>query len=66
LDSRRILVEQYKLFAEAIKNHGGNVVIVRLPDVGIFGNTHYAMADTNINEVSPVVAKWLKEQGLDN
>jgi hypothetical protein len=65
LDSRRILVEQYKLFAEAVKNHGGNVVTISLPDVGIFGNTHYAMADTNIKQVAPVVLKWLTEQGLD-
>jgi len=65
LDSRRILVEQYKLFAEAVKNHGGNVVTISLPDVGIFGNTHYAMADTNIKQVAPVVLNWLTEQGLD-
>jgi hypothetical protein len=65
LDSRRVLVEQYRLFAEAINNHGGNAVIVSLPDVGIFGNTHYAMADTNINQVAPVVSQWLKEEGLD-
>jgi hypothetical protein len=65
LDSRRILVEQYRLFAEAIKNHGGNVVTVSLPEVGVFGNTHYAMADTNIKKVAPIVLKWLKEQRLD-
>ncbi len=65
LDSRRVLVEQYKLFAEAINNHGGNAVTVSLPEVGVFGNTHYAMADTNIKKVAAVVSQWLKEKGLD-
>lgn len=65
LDSRRILVEQYKLFAEAIQRHGGNIVNVILPEVGVVGNTHYAMADTNINEVAAVVARWLKRERLD-
>ena len=65
IGSRRILVEQYKLFAEAVKNHGGNVMTMSLPDVGIFGNTHYAMADTNITQVSRFVSQWLKQERLD-
>jgi hypothetical protein len=66
LENRRVLVEQYRLFAEAINNHGGNVVAVKLPDVGVFGNTHYPYADTNINQVAAVVSQWLKEHGLDD
>ena len=65
LENRRILVEQYRLFAAAINNHGGNAVAVKLPDVCVFGNTHYPMADTNIKQVAPVVSLWLKNQGLD-
>ena len=65
LENRRILVERYRLFAEAIRNHGGNVVFVRLPEVGVFGNTNYPMADTNINRVAAVVSRWLREKGLD-
>lgn len=65
LENRRVLVEQYRLFAEAINNHGGNAVTVSLPDVGVFGNTHYPMSDTNINQVAAVVSQWLKKEGLD-
>jgi hypothetical protein len=65
LENRRLLVERYKLFAEALNNHGGNAVNVILPEVGVHGNTHYAMADTNIKQVAPVVLQWLKQQGLD-
>ena len=64
LENRRILVEQWRLFARAINSHGGNVVTIPLPSVGIFGNTHYPMADTNINQVAPVVLRWLSQQGL--
>jgi len=38
---------------------------VKLPEVGVFGNTHYPMSDTNINKVAPVVSLWLKQEGLD-
>ena len=33
--------------------------------LGLHGNTHYPMADTNINQVAPVVFQWLKQQKLD-
>jgi hypothetical protein len=65
LENRRILVEQWRLFARAINSHGGNVVTIPLPSVGIFGNTHYPMADTNINRVARVVSHWLTREGLD-
>jgi hypothetical protein len=66
IESRRILVEQYRLFAKAVNQHGGDVKNVILPDIGIRGNTHYPMADTNISTVSSrVVAQWLKQKGLD-
>lgn len=66
LDSRRILVEQYRLFADAINKHGGNATVVHLPEEGVSGNTHYAYADTNINEVAPVVFRWLRREGLES
>jgi hypothetical protein len=65
LENRRILVEQYRLWAEAVNGQGGNVVTIKLPEVGLHGNTHYPMADTNINQVAPVVFQWLKQQKLD-
>ena len=65
-ESRRILVEQYRLFAKAVNDHGGDVQNVVLPEIGILGNTHYPMADTNISTVSSrVVSQWLKQKKLD-
>ena len=65
LESRRILVEQYRLFALAVNKYGGDVTNIILPDVGVRGNTHYPMADTNITQVSRVVSQWLKQKRLD-
>ena len=64
-ESRRIFLEQYKLFAQAANKHGGNVRNVILPEIGISGNTHYAMSDTNITQVSRFVSQWLKHERLD-
>jgi hypothetical protein len=65
LEGRRIWVEQYKLFARAANKYGGDVKNVILPEVGVFGNTHYPMADTNNAQVFQVVSQWLKEEKLD-
>jgi hypothetical protein len=64
-ESRRIFLEQYKLFAQAANKYGGNVRNVILPEIGISGNTHYAMADTNITQVSRFISQWLKQERLD-
>ena len=66
LEARRIFVEQYKLFATVANKHGGNVKNAILPEVGVFGNTHYPMADTNNAQVFRVVSQWLKAEKLDN
>jgi dipeptidyl aminopeptidase/acylaminoacyl peptidase len=63
--STRVGVEQHKLFAEAVNNHGGDAEVVVLPEIGVFGNTHYVYADTNVNQVFALVSDWLKERGLD-
>jgi pimeloyl-ACP methyl ester carboxylesterase len=66
LDGRRLGLERCGQWADAINNKGGNAINMRLPDVGVFGNTHYLFADTNVNKVADVVSLWLKNQGLDN
>jgi hypothetical protein len=65
LEGRRIFFEQYKLFATAANKYGGNVKNVILPDVGVFGNTHYPMADTNNGQVFRAVSQWLNDEKLD-
>ena len=64
-EARRVFLEQYKLFAQAANKRGGDVRNVVLPEIGISGNTHYAMADTNITQVSRFVSRWLRQKKLD-
>ena len=51
---------------DVVNKHGGDVTLVRFPEIGIKGNTHFSMSDLNNLEVADHLLKWLKEKGLDN
>jgi pimeloyl-ACP methyl ester carboxylesterase len=51
-------------YTEAIKNAGGSVEVIDLPDIGIKGNTHMVMMDKNSDQVAGVIQKWLAGKGL--
>ena len=65
LDSRRRNVVRAGLMVEAINRHGGDAQNLLLPDIGIFGNTHFPMLDLNNVEVADVLSEFLAEKGLD-
>jgi hypothetical protein len=65
LDTRRRNVLRTKLFAEAIKRHGGDVEILDLPSIGIRGNTHWPMLDNNNYKIADLLANWLQRKRLD-
>ena len=52
-------------WTETVNAHGGDVTLVRLPDVGLRGNTHFPMSDLNNREVAQLLRDWLAEKGLD-
>lgn len=54
-----------KLFVEAVNRHGGDATLVELPEIGIYGNTHFLMSDLNNVEIADQLSKWLNEKGLD-
>ena len=54
-----------KQWAKVVNSHGGDVTIVRLPEIGIKGNTHFPMSDLNSKDVAEELTKWLKEKKLD-
>lgn len=64
-DQWRIRLGLAKKWAEVVNRHGGDVQVVRLPEVGIKGNTHFMMQDLNNAEVAEHLDRWLKEKGLD-
>ena len=54
-----------KEFVAAINRHGGDAEVLVLPDVGIYGNTHFPMSDMNNLEIADLLSKYLKDKGLD-
>lgn len=52
-------------WAKVVNAHGGDASIVYLPAIGIKGNTHFIMSDLNNKVIADLIAKWLKEKGLD-
>jgi hypothetical protein len=54
-----------KAFVASLKAHGGDAEFVRLPDVGVFGNTHFAFSDLNNLQVADLLSQYLHEKGLD-
>ncbi|WP_159991956.1 alpha/beta hydrolase [Pelistega ratti] len=64
-DQWRIRLSLAKQWADVVNKHGGNVKVVELPKVGIKGNTHFMMSDTNNVEVAKHLREWLKENKLD-
>lgn len=64
--------EQWRAFlaiarkwAKVVNDHGGDVQVVHLPEIGITGNTHFPFADTNNLQVADELSKFLKTKGLD-
>lgn len=65
LDTRRITVMRSQQFVDAINAHGGDAELLILPDVGVFGNTHFIMSDLNNAETADLLSEFLREKGLD-
>lgn len=64
LDNWRVRLNLAKKWEAVMKKYGGDVSVVHLPDIGIKGNTHFLMADTNNVEIANVMENWMKEKGL--
>jgi len=65
-DQWRVFYETAKLWADVVNKHGGDVTIVHLPDIGIYGNTHFPFSDLNNLQVADELSKFLKSKNLDN
>jgi len=64
-DGWRVRLEMAKLWRDVVNNHGGDVTVVPLPEIGIKGNTHFPFSDLNNVEIADLMLAWLKEKGLD-
>ena len=65
-DGRRAQVVTSKMFVDAINQKtGGNASVMHLPDVGLFGNSHFMFSDLNNVQVADQLSKFLNIKGLD-
>lgn len=59
----RIIMAQQ--FVDLVNSYGGNAHLTHLPDIGIQGNTHFAMSDLNNQQIADLLSDWLHQKGLD-
>lgn len=52
-------------WAKMLNGLGGEVTVVHLPEMGLYGNTHFPFSDLNNVEVANLLSDWLHEKGLD-
>jgi pimeloyl-ACP methyl ester carboxylesterase len=63
--SGQLAIASAKAFVQAVNNRGGKAKLLYLPDLGIHGNTHFAMSDLNNVQVADLVSEFFKDTGLD-
>ncbi|MGY3171372.1 hypothetical protein ACVWYU_000746 [Pseudomonas sp. TE12234] len=54
-----------RLWRDAVNQHGGDVGLIHLPEIGIKGNIHFPMSDLNNAQIADLVSAFLKEKHLD-
>jgi hypothetical protein len=53
------------LFQQAVNNRRGDTEILHLPDVGLFGNSHFMYSDLNNVAVADQLERFVHRKGLD-
>ncbi len=64
-DGRRAQVVTSVMFADALNKQGGQASVLHLPDVGLFGNSHFMFSDLNNVQVADQLSKFLSAKALD-
>jgi hypothetical protein len=64
-DSWRVRLAMAHLWAETINRYGGDACIVQLPNIGIFGNTHFPFSDLNNVQIADLVSEFLEAKSMD-
>lgn len=63
-DNWRVRLAMARLWVDAINKHGGDARLVRLPEIGIHGNTHFLMSDLNNVQIADHIREFLEKKGL--
>lgn len=65
MDHWRSGLEMARIWAATINKHGGDALVIHLPEIGVTGNTHFPFSDLNNLEIADLLSQWLKQNGLD-
>jgi hypothetical protein len=64
-DHWRAGLEMAKFWTVKINKYGGNAKVIHLPEIGIYGNTHFMFSDLNNVQIADLLSQFLKENSLD-
>lgn len=56
-DNWRVRLAMAKLWADAVNRHGGDVTVVHLLEIGIYGNTHFPFSDLNNIKIADLLSR---------
>ncbi|UWS31863.1 alpha/beta hydrolase [Erwinia pyrifoliae] len=63
-DSWRVRLAMARQWRDVVNQHGGDVKVIHLPEIGITGNTHFPFSDLNNVQIADRVSQFLKEKNL--
>lgn len=63
-DNWRVRLKMARLWVDKINQHGGNAQVMHLPEIGIYGNTHFPFSDLNNQKIAELLSSWLKQNQL--
>ena len=49
-----------------LNRRGGDASVLSLPDIGIYGNTHFPFSDLNSLQIADLLSEFLSQKGLDS
>jgi pimeloyl-ACP methyl ester carboxylesterase len=64
-DKWRTEFDMAKQFVATVNRHGGDATLIHLPDLGIYGNSHFLMQEKNNKQIADIIENWIKEKGLE-
>ena len=64
-DNWRVRLKMARLWADKINQHGGNASVVHLPEIGVYGNTHFPFSDLNNQKIAELLSMWIDQHRLN-
>lgn len=65
-DNWRVRLKMAQLWVDnKINQHGGKAQLLHLPDIGVYGNTHFPFSDLNNQQIAELLLQWLHKNRLD-